>query len=427
MIRHLGTWCQRRPLAALHDPLITNYYSLLSTLHSFFTIRKTQFLHEGIRSFILKPMNIDAESIWIEVNLGAIRRNIQRLQQISGRPVMTVIKANAYGHGLVEVARTAAKAGAVRLCVARFEEALQLRQAGVETPLLVLGYTDPLHAVDAAKLNVSLCIFRQDVAAEYARVMERSADLLNLHLKVNTGMNRLGVSPEEALSFAYSLSHQENLKLEGVFTHFARADEPQAETTDQQIERFDRVITELESTGIRPPLVHAANSAASLCFPRARYDAIRPGIAIYGLNPDAKELRLPGEFEPALTWKSRLTTVRILPAGSGIGYNYRYYTSKEERIGAIAAGYADGLRRKLGNMTLVHGKRVFQTGGMCMDQSMYNLDEIPDAKPGDEVVLLGRQGNAEITADDIGASWNTTNYEVVCGLQARVPRYYFED
>lgn len=340
---------------------------------------------------------------------------------------MAVIKANAYGHGLVEVARTAAKAGAVRLCVARFEEALQLRQAGVESPLLVLGYTDPLHAVDASNLNISLCVFREDVAAEYDRALENQPGILNLHLKVNTGMNRLGVSPEEAPYFAATLSHLKNLKLEGVFTHFARADEPRAETTEQQINTFDRVIQELEAAGLRPPLVHAANSAGALSFPRARYDAIRPGIAIYGLNPDANELRLPDDFETALTWKTRLTSIRTLPAGSGIGYNYRYYTSREERIGVIAAGYADGLRRKLGNMALVHGKRVIQTGGMCMDQSMYNLDEIPDAKPGDEVVLLGKQGDARITADDIGASWNTTNYEVVCGLQARVPRYYLDE
>lgn len=340
---------------------------------------------------------------------------------------MTVIKANAYGHGLVEVARTAAKAGAVRLCVARFEEALQIRQAGVQTPILVLGYTDPLHAVDASFLNISLCVFRQDVAAEYEKAMESQTGKLNLHLKVNTGMNRLGVSPEEAPAFAGYLAGLQKIHTEALFTHFARADEPLAGTTEQQLDRFDRVISELESAGLKPPLVHAANSAAALAFPRARYDAIRPGISIYGLNPDAKELRLPEGFEPALTWKTKLTTVRMLPSGSGVGYNYRYYTSGEERIGVIAAGYADGLRRKLGNMALIHGKRVMQTGGMCMDQSMYNLDAIPDAKPGDEVVLLGRQGDAELTADEIGASWNTTNYEVVCGLQARVPRYYIDD
>lgn len=372
-------------------------------------------------------MNIDAETIWIEVNLGAIRRNIQRLQKISGRPVMAVIKANAYGHGLVEVARTAVKAGAVRLCVARIDEAVELRQAGVDAPLLVLGYTDPLKAVEASQLNISLCIFREEDAAEYAKAMESQPGRLNLHLKVNTGMNRLGVSPEEAPVLAAYLAGLKKLHTEAVFTHFARADEPEAGTTIEQLECFERVLRQLESAGLKPPLVHAANSAATLAFPQARYDAIRPGIAIYGLNPDAKELRLPEGFEPALAWKTKLTMLRTLPAGSGVGYNYRYYTSGDERIGVIAAGYADGLRRRLGNVVLIHGKRVMQTGGICMDQSMYNLDAIPDAKTGDEVVLLGKQGDAEITAEEIGASWNTTNYEVVCGLQSRVPRYYIDD
>ena len=371
-------------------------------------------------------MITDAYSIWLEINLGAIRRNIQRIAQITHRQVMAVVKANAYGHGLFEVAKAAEKAGIARLCVARLEEALALRESGVNAPILVLGYTSPLDVPKAMHGSISLALFNAELAPQYQEAAQFGEGKLNVHIKVDTGMGRLGIFPEDAVEFVSGVSKMDQINIEGLFTHFASADEPSKTTTDDQIDRFNRVLHELESIGIRPSIIHASNSAASLYYSKAWYDAVRPGNAIYGLSPSV-EAPLPSDFEPALTWKTRLTSVKMLPPGSGVSYNHRYITRGEERIGASAVGYADGLRRKLGNVALINGHRVTQAGMVCMDQTMWQLDEVPSAKVGDEVVLIGKQGNEQILAEEVAANWNTVNYEVVCGLSARVPRYYFDD
>ena len=371
-------------------------------------------------------MNISADTIWLEINLGAIRRNVERLHKIAGNIVMAVVKANAYGHGLVEVTRAALKGGAERLGVARFEEALALRLAGIDAPILVMGYTSPEHAANAARLKICLAVYNRDAAQAYARALTGERTPLRLHVKVDTGMGRLGVFPEEAVEFIRQVRMQNNLLVEGLFTHFSSADHVDTTVTDLQISRFNKVIADLAATGFKPPMIHASNSAGILRYPQAAYDMVRPGIAIYGLHP-SDQVQLPEDFEPALTWKTRIVSIKTMPPGSGIGYGRRYITRKHERVGVIAAGYADGLRRRLGNVALVNGKRVYQVGGLCMDQTMFNLDAVPDAKPGDEVVLLGKQGEEHINAEEIGASWDTINYEVVCGLAARVPRYYFDE
>lgn len=371
-------------------------------------------------------MSINADTIWLEINLGAIRRNVERLGRIAGKPVMAVVKANAYGHGLVEVSHAALEGGASRLCVARFEEALALRRAGVEAPILVMGSTAPEHAADSARLNISLAVFRPEAVWEYGQVMAAEKTQLNLHVKVDTGMGRLGVFPEEAPDLVKNVGQYRNLQAEGLFTHFACADAAETETTDRQIAKFDGVVRRLEQNGLRPAMVHAANSAAILKYPQAAYDAVRPGISVYGLHPSS-QVRLPDDFEPALTWKSRIVSLKVMPPGSGIGYGHRYTTTGYERIGVVPVGYADGFRRRMGNVALVNGTRIRQAGGLCMDQTMFSLDSVPDAKPGDEVVLLGRQGGEQLSAEEIGSAWDTINYEVVCGLAARVPRYYFDE
>lgn len=366
---------------------------------------------------------MEAYSTWLEIDLGAIRNNIHQLQAMTGRPVMAIIKANGYGHGLVEVGQAAASAGATWLGVARLEEALTLRQAGIDLPTLVLGFTDPVRVPEAIANRVSLAVYHPDLVKAFAAQARQMGQTLKVHAKFDTGMGRLGVFPEDGLAFVRLIKSYPELDLEGAFTHLANADDPERDTTDWQLDRFSQLIEALEASYLRPPLVHAANSAAALYFPKARFDLVRPGIAIYGLHPSA-EAPLPGGFRPALTWKARLVSVKDLPAGHGIGYSYRYITSKPERIGVIPVGYADGLRRRLGNFALIRGKRVNVVGGMCMDQCMLQLDEVPEAQIGDEVVLIGQQGQASITAEEIGQAWGTVNYDVVCGLTARVPRVY---
>jgi alanine racemase len=368
-------------------------------------------------------MDTSAYSTWLEIDCDAIRTNLRELRRISGRPVMAVVKANGYGHGIVEAGRAALQGGASWLGVARIEEALVLRAARLTCPILVLGYTSPLRAGEAAVNGVSLAVYDPDLAAAYSDVALKLGRRIRVHAKFDSGMGRLGVFPEDGVAFIRQLAGLPALEVEGMFTHFARSDEPGLVTTAWQNERFAALVNALGQCGLRPPLVHASNSAAALYFPETHYDLVRCGIAIYGLHPSA-EAPLPETFRPALTWKAHLSSVKLLPPEHGVGYSYRYTTHKQERIGAVAVGYADGLRRRVGNFALVGGKRVRLAGGVCMDQIMLQLDEVPEAKIGDEVVLLGRQGEALITAEEIAREWGTVNYDVVCGLQARVPRIY---
>jgi alanine racemase len=365
----------------------------------------------------------EEQTTWIEVNLAAIQRNIARLKTITQKPVMAVVKANAYGHGLVEVSRAAVDAGVVRLCVARFEEALKLRDNGITAPILVMGYTSPIRVPDAISTGVSLMVNSIELARQFNDAAASTHKPLAVHVKIDSGMHRLGLLESDIASFCLEVKTLNHLVIEGLFTHLPNADDPGDPSTQEHIASFTGSVEYFHAAGINPLVVHAANSAASLYFPAAHFDAIRTGIAIYGLDPDFAA-PLPEDFEPALVWKGRLASIKIIPPGEGIGYNYRYHTSKAERIGVATVGYADGLRRRLGNIALLGGKRIQQVGGMCMDQSLWQLDDLPAAKVSDEVVFIGSQGDQVITAEEVGQLWGSNNYDVVCGLAARVPRYY---
>jgi len=371
-------------------------------------------------------MQMEGHTSWLEINLGAIKNNIQELRKIAGVPVMAVVKANGYGHGMVNVARAALQAGAMWYGVARIEEALILRANDLTLPILVMGYTDPKYVPDALQNQISLCVYDQDVARAYAEKVRPGSKKLRVQAKFDTGMGRLGIFPEDGIDFIEQLRGIPELDVEGMFTHMARADECDREITLWQIGRFRTLVDALIARKQQPRLVHAANSASALFYPEARLDIVRPGISIYGLHPSAETPNPPG-FLPALTWKARLTSVKILPAGHGISYNHRYKTQKQERIGAVAVGYADGFRRRLGNFALVHGQRANVVGSVCMDQVMLQLDDVPEARIGDEVVLLGQQGKEMISAEEIAEAWGTNNYEVVCGLANRLPRIYIEE
>ncbi len=284
-----------------------------------------------------------------------------------------------------------------------------------------MGYTAPQWVPEAIAKDISLTVDDPDVASQYGLIA--GATPLKCHLKVDTGMSRLGIRVDEAAALIDWLHAQEALTLEGIFTHFARADEPQAATTADQLAKFQRLVDEIETAGLRPEWVHAANSAAGLNFPDSRFDMVRSGIAIYGLHP-SNEALLPDTFRPALTMKARISHVRSLPAGQGISYGHRYTTTRAERVGSIAVGYADGFRRWTGNRVLLQGKSVPVVGTICMDQCVIKLDDVPEAKTGDEVVLIGQQGGARISAEMLAADWGTINYEVVCGMASRLTRLY---
>jgi len=380
-------------------------------------------LIDGFLKGILTFMNIQNLTTWLEVDLKRLKNNLSELQKMTGKPVMAVVKANAYGHGLADIALAAEAAGSPWCGVARLEEALALRKAGVNAHILVLGYTPPGSAVLAVVENISLTVYDRATAQAYAAAGEESGKTLNVHLKIDSGMGRLGVFSEEVIELAKYLQSLPGINLQGMFTHFARADEPELPATDQQLAKFANLVKELEKHNFRPEFVHASNSGGTLAFKDAWYDFVRPGIAMYGLSPSSKAL-VPKAIKPILSWKTRLISVKELPTGHGVGYGHRYVLTKPEKIGVLAIGYADGFRRVPGNEVLIAGKRVKVIGSVCMDQCMVQLHDVPEVKIGDEVVIIGQQGKETITADDVAARWGTINYEVVAGIAARVSRVY---
>ncbi len=362
-------------------------------------------------------------SNWAEIDLGAIENNIRFYRQHTGAQVMAIVKANAYGHGAVPVAQACLRAGATWLGVARPEEALELRRAGITEPVLLLGYTAPGRYEEAIANRVSLTVWSAEQVQIASDAAMKIGETARLHIKVDSGMSRLGLPPEDALELAKTVGQTEGVSLEGLFTHFAKADEADPTPTDLQERRFRLALDAVEAAGLRPPLVHAANSAASLTRPSAWFNLVRTGIAIYGLYPSG-ECPLPADFRPALAWKAVLSQVKALPPGRGVSYGHMHITQGEERIGTVPVGYADGFRRILGNWALVGGRRVPVVGRVCMDQIMLQLDAVPEAQAGDEVVLIGAQGDERITAEEVAQRWGTINYEVTCGLAARVPHIY---
>jgi alanine racemase len=369
-------------------------------------------------------MDTNGYSTWLEIDLSAIQNNVRRLQQITRSEVMAVVKANGYGHGAIPVAQAAVKAGATWCGVGRLEEALALRQAGLNCEILVMGYTPPPGIQEAISQNITVTVYDREQAEQYAGQAQQAHGRLRTHVKIDTGMGRLGVMAQAALDYMRWLNRLEGLQIEGIFTHFARADEPQVSLTSQQIERFLSVLDQLRVEGLCPPLVHAANSAAAVYFKGAYFNLVRSGIAIYGLDPSPEAVLPPG-FLPALTWKARLTSVKTFPPGHGISYGSIYTTQKTERIGTIPVGYADGFRRVSQQQVLLFEQRAAVIGRVCMDQCSLQLDAMPQAHIGDEVVLLGQQGKERISAEELGTRWGTVNYEVVCGLANRLPRLFY--
>jgi len=368
-------------------------------------------------------MILENYGTWLEIDLSILRKNYQLLSELSSSKVMPIVKANAYGHGFERIATALEDAGAEWFGVARVEEALKLRELGIKVNILVLGYTPPSRVSHAIKERISLTVYDILVAESYALHAKRLKQRVNLHVKIDTGMGRLGVVAKKAVSFVEYVKNQKSLKLEGVFTHFACADEIEKDVTEKQIEQFEIILQELKSKNLLPEIIHAANSAGMINFPETRFNLIRAGIAFYGHSP-SNQTKLPDGISSAISWKTRLISIKELSAGHGVSYGHTYHTTNKERIGVIAVGYGDGLRRRPGNYVLIRGKRVPIIGTVCMDQCMVNLDEIPDAVIGDEVIIIGKQMDVEISAADIANDWGTINYEVLCGLAARMPRYY---
>ncbi|HEY65189.1 MAG TPA: alanine racemase [Caldilineae bacterium] len=362
---------------------------------------------------------------WLEIDVNAVSDNVRLVQEIVGPHVqiMAVVKANAYGHGLQQIAHAAVAGGATMLGVACLSETYLLREGGIDVPMLVLGYTPAWQADEVVRHGVRVTLFDFQTATALSQAACSLGQPAYVHIKVDTGMGRLGVLPDEAPDFVEMVARLPGIEVEGVFTHFSVADEADKGYTYWQLERFRGVLEAVQARGIHVPLVHAANSAALLTVPESRFNMVRLGIAMYGLPPSG-ETPLPSGFRRALTWKTLVAQVKTLPPGSFVSYGNTYRTRGAERIAVIPVGYADGFRRApthWGNV-LVHGQRAPIVGRVCMDQTMINVTHIPDVRQDDEVVLIGRQGDDEITPDEVAVHLGTISYEVISEILARVPR-----
>ncbi len=365
-----------------------------------------------------------ARPTWVEIDLEAIANNVRLLANLAApAKVMAILKADAYGHGMVKVAQTVLRNGASWVGVATLGEGLQLREAGVDAPILVLSYLPAWQAHEAVQHNIRATVFTREIVEAFSQAAEDVNQTAYVHVKVDSGMGRLGLLPPEVLPFMQQISRLPRLKVEGMYTHFATADEADLTHARNQLRCFNEVLSQLDEAGLRPPLVHAANTGGMLNLPESRFDMIRPGIGIYGLNPSA-DTHIPTGFCPALTFKSTIGQVKTLPPNSPIGYGATYRTKGEETIAIIPVGYADGFRRSphTWGEVLVKGQRAPLVGRVSMDQSAINISHIPNVRQGDEVVLIGSQGQETITADEVADHLGTVSYEVVSELLARIPR-----
>ena len=365
--------------------------------------------------------------VWAEVDLDAVRTNVRSLRAlVAPAALCAVVKADGYGHGAVPVSRAAVDAGADCLAVALVEEGVQLRTAGIEAPIIVLSEPVPAAADTVVGYRLTPVVYTATGIDALAKaVADRAAEPLLVHLKVDTGMHRVGCDPDDAVELAAHVVDRAELRLAGVCTHFAVADEPGNEYTEEQQRTFERVLADLRAQGLPTGVVHACNTAAAIAVPGARYDMVRAGIGIYGIAP-AAALAGVVDLVPALSVKARVSHVQELPAGARLSYGLRYETSKSTRIATVPIGYADGVPRELphrGGEALIGGRRHAMAGTVTMDQLMIDVGD-QRVEVGDEVVLIGRQGDAQITAEEWADRMDTIAYTIVCGVGPRVPRRY---
>jgi alanine racemase len=366
-----------------------------------------------------------ARPTWVEVDLEAVAYNVRQVKATVGAEVevLVVLKADAYGHGALTVARTALNNGASYCGVASVNEAVRLRESGVDAPILVLGYTPAWLAKEALLHDVTLTLYDADLARAFSRAAADLRRTARVHVKVDTGMGRLGLLPDQVVPFVEEIRTLPGLDLEGIFTHFSIADDENLDYTRWQLSRFQDMLERLAAAGVAFRYIHCANSAGLLRLPEARFSMVRLGLAMYGLQPSLHVV-LPAGFRPALAWKTTIAQVKTLPPGSYVSYGNTYRTQEVETIAVIPVGYADGFRRApmRWQAVLVRGQRAPIVGRVCMDQTMISVGHIPNVRVGDEVVLIGRQGDDAITAEEAAGWLGTVNYEVVSEILARVPR-----
>jgi alanine racemase len=370
---------------------------------------------------------------WAEIDLDAVRHNAGLLAgQVNPAKLCAVVKAGGYGHGAVQVARAALSGGAEWLAVALVEEGIELRDAGIRAPVLLLSEPVPQAMAELVAAGLTPTIYTTDgldALVSAARTRTDATRPYPLHIKVDTGMHRVGAAADEAVSLAVRAASTPGLRLEGFWTHLAVSDERDNTFTSEQIDRFDDARASLQGSGVAPAMLHAANSAAALWYPRSRFDMVRCGISLYGLASGASLTEVPPAdgLRPAMSLKASVSFVKPVSAGERISYGLRYRAERDCMVATVPLGYADGVTRSLaaaGAEVLIGGARLRVAGTVTMDQLMVDCGAEDQVQPGDEVVLIGRQGDESISAWEWAERTGTIAYEVVCGISSRVPRVY---
>lgn len=380
-------------------------------------------------------MEFKLNRAWVEINLDNIIHNVRKIREVTNKnaKLMAVVKADAYGHGVKEVAQAILETKFIdRFAVSMLDEAIELRKLGIKVPILVLGYTDPRRSEEIVFFDITQSIFEQELAKSISNAAVRLNKIAKVHVKVDTGMSRIGFLPGyRAVKEIKQILTLKNIIIEGMFTHFSSADEESRDFTNQQYEYFVSLNNELNRIGIHIPTLHAANSAAIICYPNTHLNMVRAGLILYGMYPsDTVRKQSKIDIKPAMTFKANIIQIKAVPPGTGISYNRTYVTDKETIIATLSVGYADGLTRNLSNkgQVLVAGQKAEIIGRICMDQCMIDITNIKgEVNVGDEVVIYGSQGENSISIDDVAKKAGQINYELCCIVGRRIPRVYIKN
>jgi alanine racemase len=368
-----------------------------------------------------------------EIDLTAFRHNLQNLRKYLDPQtrIMAVVKADAYGHGAVPCARIAVESGAANyLGAGVIEEGIELRENGLNAPILILGSIFPDEAEDLVRHNLATILCTQPLAQALSKEAEKQDKTVSVHIKVDTGMNRLGISPENLPALLDQVRNLKNLKIEAVSTHFSSADDEDLSVTQAQLEKFQTALTILQKEGVHTPIVHCANTSALFKFPESHFNMVRPGLILYGVlpSPSLRPIIDQGEnpFQPVMQWKSQIILLKPIAKNQPVSYSGSFTTQRDSLIATLPIGYADGLHRMLSNKmdVLIRGRRAPQVGNICMDMILIDVTDIPDVQAGDEVVIFGRQGDEMISVEELAVKGKTIPYEILCSVSKRVPRIY---
>ncbi len=372
-------------------------------------------------------MSLCSHTTKTEVDLGALAYNYHQLRQLAPPSVkfLAVVKADAYGHGAIPVSKKMEELGTDFLGVATVKEGVELRNGGIKKPILVLSGIYQEDAEEVLDYQLTPMVYRLEIAEALSAAARKKGKKIPVHIKVDTGMGRIGVFFEEAPVFANRMRRFGNLEIEGVASHFSTADEGNSSFTEEQLKRFSRTIEEMKKLDIDPPFCHIANSAALVNLPAAYFTLVRPGIMLYGSYP-SPSLKTKVSLRQVMSWKSRIADLKKVPVGYPISYGRTFVTERPSFIAAIPVGYADGYNRLLSNRgeVLIKGRRAPVVGRVCMDWTMVDVTAIPGVEVGDEVVLMGSQSGQEITPEEMGEWIGTISYEILCSVGKRVQRIY---